>query len=86
MGARENFTERAHGVLQWHELAFITSEDLGDLERLRHETLDLTGTFDLNVSMSFVVFIAGRISLTVSLSSSDNSSIPKIAMISWRDL
>lgn len=42
----ENFLEGADCILQWYKLALITGEDLGDLERLRHETLDFTGTFD----------------------------------------
>ncbi len=57
MRAGKDFTERADGVLQWNELAFVTSEDLGDLERLRHETLNLASTFDLITSISFGVFI-----------------------------
>ena len=44
---RENFLERADCVLERHEFAFVASEDLGDLERLGHETLDLASTFDL---------------------------------------
>ena len=48
MGTREDLLERADGVLERDKLALVTSEDLGDLERLRHETLDLTSTLDLN--------------------------------------
>jgi hypothetical protein len=44
--AGEDFLEGANGVLQWHKFALITGEDLGDLEGLRHETLDFTGTFN----------------------------------------
>ena len=47
VSTRENLLEGADGVLEGDELALITSEDLGDLERLRHETLDLTSTLDL---------------------------------------
>ena len=47
MGTGENLLEGTHGVFQGHEFTFITSEDLGDLERLRHETLDFTSTLDL---------------------------------------
>ena len=45
--AREDLLEGADGVLEGHELALVASEDLRDLEGLRHETLDLTGTLDL---------------------------------------
>ena len=45
--ALDDLLEGTDGILQWDELALITSEDLGDLERLRHETLDLTSTLDL---------------------------------------
>ena len=45
--AGEDLLEGADGVLERHELALEASEDLRDRERLRHETLDLTGTFDL---------------------------------------
>jgi hypothetical protein len=48
---RKNLPERADGVLQGYELAFVTREDLCDLEGLRHETLNLTSTLDL-VSVS----------------------------------
>ena len=48
MGTGENLLEGTHGVFQRHEFTFITSENLGDLERLRHETLDFTGTLDLS--------------------------------------
>jgi len=34
MGTRKDFLERADGVLERDELAFITSEDLGNLEGL----------------------------------------------------
>ena len=47
MGTREDLLEGADSVLEGDELALETSEDLGDLERLRHETLDLTSTLDL---------------------------------------
>lgn len=42
----ENGLERRDGVLQVDKLALDTSEDLGDGEGLRQETLDLTGTLD----------------------------------------
>ena len=47
MLAREDLLEGADGLLQGNELALETSEDLRDLEGLRHETLDLTSTLDL---------------------------------------
>ena len=43
----DNLLERADGLLQGDELALETSEDLRDLEGLRHETLDLTRALDL---------------------------------------
>ena len=49
MGASEDLLEGADGVLEGDELALITSEDLCDLEGLRHETLDLTSTLDLRM-------------------------------------
>ena len=45
--SRDDLSEGADGVLERDELALVTSEDLCDLERLRHETLDLTCTLDL---------------------------------------
>ena len=47
MGTGKDFTERPDGVLEGDKLALETSEDLCDLEGLRHETLDLTSTLDL---------------------------------------
>ena len=47
MRAREDLLEGADSVLQGDKLALETGEDLRDLERLRHETLDLTRTLDL---------------------------------------
>lgn len=47
VGTRENLLERANGVLEGDKLAFKASEDLGNLERLRHETLNLTRTLHL---------------------------------------
>jgi hypothetical protein len=38
--------ERGNGVLEVNESTLDTSEDLGDSEGLRQETLDLTGTLD----------------------------------------
>lgn len=46
MGTRQDLLERADGVLEGNKTTLDTSEDLGDLERLRHETLDLTSTLD----------------------------------------
>ena len=43
----DDLLEGADGVLQRHKLALIASENLRDLEGLRHETLDLTRTLDL---------------------------------------
>ena len=48
MCTRKNLLERADGVFQRDEATFVTGEDLSNLERLRHETLDLAGTFDLD--------------------------------------
>jgi len=42
----ENSLERGNGVLEVDELTLDTSEDLGNGEGLRQETLDLTGTLD----------------------------------------
>ena len=50
MCARENFLERSNSVLQGNKFTLITGENLCDLERLRHETLDLTRTLDLQSS------------------------------------
>ena len=86
MGASEDLLKGADGILEGDELALITSEDLGNLEGLRHETLDLTSTLDLNWKNELVQVKYDEHARTVSLSSSDNSSIPKIAMISWSDL
>ena len=47
MCTAQDLLEGTNGVLQRHKLALVTSEDLGDLERLRHETLDFTSTLDL---------------------------------------
>ena len=46
MQARDDLPERADGVLQRDELSLVASENLSDLERLRHETLDLTRALD----------------------------------------
>jgi hypothetical protein len=43
----KNLLEGADGILEGNELAFVSCEDLGDSERLRHETLDFTSTLDL---------------------------------------
>ena len=45
--AGDDFLEGTDGVLEGDEFAFETSENLSDLERLGHETLDFAGTFDL---------------------------------------
>ena len=45
--ASDDFLEGTDGVLEGDELAFETGENLSDLERLGHETLDFAGTFDL---------------------------------------
>ena len=52
MHTREDLLEGTNRLLQRNELALETSEDLRDLERLRHETLDLTSTLDLVEFMS----------------------------------
>jgi hypothetical protein len=49
MSAGENLLEGTDSVLEGDELALITGKDLGDSERLRHETLDFTSTLDLRV-------------------------------------
>ena len=46
MLAGKDLLERTDRLFQGDEFALETSEDLGDLERLRHETLDLTSTLD----------------------------------------
>jgi hypothetical protein len=48
----KNLLERAEGVLEGHELTLDTSEDLGDSEGLRQETLDTTGTLDGQLVLS----------------------------------
>ncbi len=48
MCTRKNLLERADGFFQRDETTFVTGEDLSNLERLRHETLDLAGTFNLD--------------------------------------
>ena len=47
MRSGENFFEGANGILEGNELTLVTGEHLRDLERLGHEPLDLTSTFDL---------------------------------------
>lgn len=86
MQTRDNLFEGANGILQRHKLALVTSEDLCDLERLRHETLDLARAFDLATTIGIKREEWMQCELTVSLSSSDNSSIPRIAMMSCSDL
>jgi hypothetical protein len=54
MLTRENFLEGTDRFLEWNELALETSENLGNLERLRHETLDLTSTLDLKPECELV--------------------------------
>ena len=44
--AGENFGESRDGLFHGDELAGVASEDLGDLERLREETLDLASASD----------------------------------------
>lgn len=46
MVAREDLLEGADRLLQRDELTLVAGEDLRDLERLRHETLDLTRALD----------------------------------------
>lgn len=41
--------ETLDGLSKRHELASLAGEDFGDLEGLRHETLDLSGTGDSNL-------------------------------------
>jgi len=48
VGTGEDLLEGADGVLEGHELALEASEDLSDLERLGHETLNLASTLDLD--------------------------------------
>ena len=47
MCAREDFFEGADGIFKGYELSFVTCEDLGNGEGLRHETLYFTSTLDL---------------------------------------
>ena len=48
MCSGKDLLEGTNGVLEGHELALVTGEDLGDGERLRHETLDFTSALDLD--------------------------------------
>ena len=48
MLSTDDLLEGADRILKRNEFAFITGEDLRDLERLRHETLDLTRALDLS--------------------------------------
>jgi hypothetical protein len=43
-----NFLEGADGILEGHELALVTGEDLGNLEGLRHEPLNFASPLDLS--------------------------------------
>ena len=47
MRSGQDLLEGSDGVLEGNEFTLVTREDLGDLEGLRHETLDLTSTLDL---------------------------------------
>ena len=46
MRSGQDLLEGPDGVLEGNEFTLITREDLGDLEMLRHETLDLTCALD----------------------------------------
>lgn len=50
-GLREGIMGTGKDLLERRKFTLVTSEDLGDLERLQYETLDLTGTLDLEVSL-----------------------------------
>ena len=86
MSTRQDLLEGADGVLERDKTTLETSEDLGDGEGLGHETLDLTSTLDLKEVGEILPNRSCLEVLTVSLSSSENSSITRIAMISWSDL
>jgi hypothetical protein len=72
----ENLLEGADGIFERNELAFVSCEDLGDGERLRHETLDFTSTLDL-------VIIDG-ISDTLILSYENNDTATYSQLILFR--
>ena len=61
--ARDDLLEGADRVLERDELALVTGEDLCDLERLRHETLDLTSTLDLSsfIGQRFRIYPNARV-------------------------
>ena len=93
----QDLLEGLDGVLQRDKSSLDTSEDLGDGERLRHEPVRRDGgsTWIVSATISYrlrtwLVYATHlwifRARSTVSLSSSDNSSIPKMAMISCNDL
>ena len=42
----QNLLETTDGILELHETTGTAREDLGDVERLRHEALSLAGTRD----------------------------------------
>lgn len=50
---RKDLLEGSDGIFKGNELALIASEDLGNLERLGHETLDLTSTLNLKAELSW---------------------------------
>jgi len=110
VGAREQPLEAGDGVDERDELARLAGEDLGDVEGLREEALDL-GRVRVRVRARVRVRVRVRIRLgfgfgsglgfglgfrlvlatlraraTVILSSSESSSIPRMAMMSWSAL
>jgi hypothetical protein len=94
----QDLLEGLDSVLQRDESSLDTSEDLGDGEGLRHEPArDRDERTRVSHPGSYAAFALVceihdthlwifRARSTVSLSSSDNSSIPKMAMISCNDL
>lgn len=83
MGTVKDLLERPNGVLEGDKSTFETGEDLGDLEGLGHEPLDLTSTLDLGWKPDKRYGLANENDThTVNLSSSDSSSIPRMAMMS----
>lgn len=82
----EDLLESVDGLLEGDKSTLNTGEDLSDSERLRHESLVISVSFGSPHGLSGILTWIFRARSTVNLSSSDNSSIPRMAMISWRDL
>jgi hypothetical protein len=88
----QDLLESGDGVLQRDESSLDTSEDLGDGEGLRHEPVWRAENKSQSAELRVMTFRSithlwiFRARSTVSLSSSDNSSIPKMAIMSCNDL